>query len=146
MTNSLFRKSTLDRVSSPEQLTDYIRVATPGVWVFVLTLVVVIGTLLVWGFAGRLITTVDGDAVMENGQAVCYLSVSDAERVKPGMTAVVDSDSKATVQSADYVSDGAHTGEVRVVLALEGSTPQTASFPLSVVVESVRPIDFLLNQ
>ena len=30
---SIFRQETLDRISSPEQLSDYLRVTTPGLWV-----------------------------------------------------------------------------------------------------------------
>ncbi|HAG12584.1 MAG TPA: NHLP bacteriocin system secretion protein, partial [Ruminococcus sp.] len=29
----VFRKKSLDRISSPEQLTDYLRVTNPGIWV-----------------------------------------------------------------------------------------------------------------
>ena len=31
--STVFRKKTLDRISSPEQLTDYLRVTNPGIWV-----------------------------------------------------------------------------------------------------------------
>ena len=30
---TIFRKETLDRISSPDPLTDYLRVASPGIWV-----------------------------------------------------------------------------------------------------------------
>ncbi len=29
---SLFRKETMDRISSPEDLTDYLKVTNPGIW------------------------------------------------------------------------------------------------------------------
>ena len=32
MSDQIFRKKSLDRISSPEQLNDYIRVANPGIW------------------------------------------------------------------------------------------------------------------
>lgn len=32
MENKLFRQKSIDRVSSPEQLQDYMRVTNPGVW------------------------------------------------------------------------------------------------------------------
>lgn len=32
MKQELFRKKTLDHLSSPEQLTDYIRVSNPAMW------------------------------------------------------------------------------------------------------------------
>ena len=30
---TLFRQKTLDRISSPEQLTDYLRITNPGIWI-----------------------------------------------------------------------------------------------------------------
>ena len=44
MNEQLFRKKSVERVSSPEQLNDYIRVANPSLWL-VLGAVIV---LLVW--------------------------------------------------------------------------------------------------
>ena len=35
MQNQLFREKSLEKVSSPEQLNDYIRVSNPGVWIAV---------------------------------------------------------------------------------------------------------------
>ena len=32
MSDQIFRKKSLDRISSPEQLNDYIRMANPGIW------------------------------------------------------------------------------------------------------------------
>ena len=32
MKDNIFRKSSIDRVNSPEQLDQYIRVASPGIW------------------------------------------------------------------------------------------------------------------
>ena len=45
-TQTVFRKKTLDRIASPEQLTDYLRVTNPGIWV-------VLGAVLMFqGFLG----------------------------------------------------------------------------------------------
>ncbi len=49
---SIFRKKSLDRVSSPEQLNDYIRVTTPSVWLVLLALVILLAGMLVWSVFG----------------------------------------------------------------------------------------------
>ena len=36
MNEEIFRKKSLDKVKSPENLDDYIRVSNPGVWLFIL--------------------------------------------------------------------------------------------------------------
>ena len=39
---NIFRKKTLDRISSPEQLTDYLRVTNPGIWLVLATVVLLL--------------------------------------------------------------------------------------------------------
>lgn len=42
MNNQIFRQKSLDRVSSPEQLNDYVRVSNPGVWTILLAVIVLL--------------------------------------------------------------------------------------------------------
>ena len=42
MGEQVFRKKAMDRLSSPEQLNDYIRVTTPSVWLVLAALVLLI--------------------------------------------------------------------------------------------------------
>lgn len=49
----IFRKSAIDNISSPEQLTDYIRVTTPSVWVILAASIILLGSLFVWAVCGR---------------------------------------------------------------------------------------------
>ncbi len=54
MSESLFRKKSIDRISSPEQLNDYIRVSTPPLWLaLIATLLLLIGA-LAWGVFGTM--------------------------------------------------------------------------------------------
>ncbi len=39
MDKQLFRKSSIERVSSPEQLNDYIKVSNPGVWMILAAII-----------------------------------------------------------------------------------------------------------
>lgn len=79
----IFRQESLDRISSPEQLNDYIRVANPSVWIVLLALLLLLGGLLVWSVYGTLETTVDGSFLIRDGVATCYLS--DAADAAEGM-------------------------------------------------------------
>ena len=52
----------MDRVSSPEQLNDYIRVSTPSVWLVLLAGVVLLVGILAWSIFGKVeATNVDGE-------------------------------------------------------------------------------------
>ena len=50
----VFRKETLERIASPEQLTDYLRVTNPGIWAVLLSVIVLLGGLLAWASVGTL--------------------------------------------------------------------------------------------
>lgn len=52
-TGGIFRKKSMDRVSSPEALNDYIRVTTPSVWIVLIALVVLLLGMLAWSILGR---------------------------------------------------------------------------------------------
>ncbi len=51
---SIFRAKSIDRVSSPEQLNDYIRVTTPPVWVALFAIILLLAGVFVWSLCGRL--------------------------------------------------------------------------------------------
>ncbi len=42
------------RISSPEQVDDYIRVTTPGMWLLVTAILVLLAALIIWGFTAKL--------------------------------------------------------------------------------------------
>ena len=54
MAKSIFNFESEDRVQSPERLNEYIKVATPGVWVMALALLLVLTAFVIWGFTGRI--------------------------------------------------------------------------------------------
>ena len=45
---SIFRSETLKRISSPEQLTDYLRVTNPGIWVVLAAVLALLVGFFVW--------------------------------------------------------------------------------------------------
>ena len=68
---SIFRQKSIDRVSSPEQLNDYIRVTTPTVWLVLLALVILLLGMLTWSVFG----TVQGVDVNGTAQAIHPISL-----------------------------------------------------------------------
>ena len=49
MNNSVFRKKSLERISSPEQINDYIRVITPGMWILLIVIILLVIAGITWG-------------------------------------------------------------------------------------------------
>ena len=71
MKNSLFRGKGMDRISSPEQLNDRLRVANPGVWLLLTGIFLVLAGICVWGIFGRLNTVLSVGAMTDQGKTIC---------------------------------------------------------------------------
>ncbi len=80
--NSIFRKKSLDKISSPEQLNDYIMVTTPGVWMMLLSIIIVLFGAVVWGVFGRLDTRLSAPAVVEGGMATIYVEADEIKKIR----------------------------------------------------------------
>ncbi len=56
---AIFRQKSLERITSPEQLDDYIKVTTPSVWLILFaTLLLIFGTLF-WAVFGKIQVNTD---------------------------------------------------------------------------------------
>ena len=51
---SIFREKSLKKVSSPEQMNEYIRVITPSVWIALIALAVLLAGFLIWSIFGTM--------------------------------------------------------------------------------------------
>ena len=100
MNEKLFRKSGIDRVNSPEQLNEYIRVANPAVWLVLAAVGFLLLGVLIWGVFGSVETKVDAGVVVKNQTAVCYVSAQYAAQMQPGMTVTIG-DVTGSIQSVD---------------------------------------------
>jgi HlyD family secretion protein len=59
-----FRKVALERMSSPEQLDQLLRVTTPKSWLALLSLIALLAVSVAWGYWGQLTTRVPGQGVL----------------------------------------------------------------------------------
>ena len=92
--SNLFRKSSLERVSSPEQLNEYIKVTTPSLIAILIGIFTILTAGAVWIFSGGIPKTVDMQGVivkdLKNSPRVyCYVPVAASKRIKEGMSARV---------------------------------------------------------
>ncbi|MBP3854527.1 MAG: hypothetical protein IK990_02795 [Ruminiclostridium sp.] len=63
---TVFRQKTLERISSPEQLTDYLRITNPGIWIILAAVIVLLAGIFVWVMVGTLETTAQARVITEN--------------------------------------------------------------------------------
>ena len=70
---SIFREKSMDKVSSPESLNDYIKVTTPSVWIVLIALVVLLLGILAWSIFGR-VETHNADGSTEEVAPITYVT------------------------------------------------------------------------
>ena len=157
MNEQLFRKKSIERVTSPEQLDEYIRVSNPGVWMVLSAIIILLVGVCVWGILGHLDTTLSTIAVSGNGEITVYVKEADIAAVKTGMTVMVDG-TELTVADisaqpvpvdegfSEYAlhAGGLQVGEWVYTLKVNG-TLADGVHTAQIVIDSVSPMSFVLN-
>ena len=107
MANSVFRKKSLERIASPEQLDDYLHVTTPMVWVVMAAVIILLVGLMAWGSVASLDSYAGGKGTVENKIMTIQFDDADlAENVQTGMK-ILTGNMEFTVSGIGYGSDGA---------------------------------------
>jgi len=71
--NGIFREKSMERVSSPEALNDYIRVTTPSVWIVLIAIVMLLAGMLAWSVLGR-VTVHNDDGSTDQIAPITYVT------------------------------------------------------------------------
>lgn len=160
MNQKLFRKVSMERVYSPEQLNQYIRVSNPSVWLLLLAVIILLSSACIWGITGRLETTLSVKAVVRDNEAVFFLSEGQYAQVKEGMDVRVGGAAGVVatlpVVPASYESlcIGMEEYELYAAGVVRGSwhyPVKTAMelpdgvYDAQIVTESVSPLSFMIN-
>jgi len=78
MNSRLFRKAALDRLSSPEELDQIIRVSSSKSWAALVAILLVSGVIIYWGINGSLPTTVIGRGMIVRNGGVLQIAARGA--------------------------------------------------------------------
>lgn len=95
------RQKTRDRISSPDQLTDYLRVTNPGIWVLLASIVLFLAGVFVWFTIGTL----------ESTAAVKVSVAGQQATVIPREATVLTEGMPLRVASDEYTLDSVGTDE-----------------------------------
>ena len=157
MNDKIFRKKSIDRMSSPEQLNDYIKVTNPGVWMVLAAIVILLIGVCGWGVFGTLETKLSVAAVSQDGQTLLYVKEDNMASVQENMSVYIgDEIYKVTSVSAqpvavtEEISEYArHTGELSIgewvyIVQIDGNMPDGA-YKAQIVTDSVSPLYFVFN-
>lgn len=164
MKKDVFREKSKQRLTSPEQLNDYIKVTNPGVWMILVAIILLLLGLCTWGFLGKIETKLNvvaiSDADSQGHVDHTYVYVKETDISKVTQEKKVNINSKdydiATVSSQPIsITESTMTEYARKVgnLALDewvyrltlGETLDDGVYRATIIIESVSPFSFVFN-
>lgn len=158
--NGIFRTKNLDKISSPEQFSQYLCVVNAGVWLVLAAVFLLLSGLCIWGIFGKLETTIPVAATVEGGDMVCYVASEHVQEIEEGMRVEVSdveyAVSKKSIRPKKVSDDlepylqylGGFEGD-SFVFTINAEPVEDAAadgqYKAQIVVESVSPMSFLWN-
>ena len=154
----LFREKSLEAIESPESLNDYLRVTSPGVWLVLATVVVLLAGFIVWGIFGRINTTMQLAVEARDGSAVCYVPYDSLQKVLgqgyvtiggKDYTLQPEREAGVTIVSEEMnayirVKGNLQVGDMTVQVPVDADL-SNGIYAATVVTESLQPASLLLQ-
>ena len=138
MEEQLFRKESVERVSSPERLGDYLHVTSPTIWVVLTAVILLLASLFVWSSVTAIESYAAGRAEVRGGAlTMTFDDVEKAESIAVGMDIKVG-DITTPVLSVGMDEDGR-------LLAVANTDLPDGSYDARVIFKSTQIIDILFN-
>ncbi|MBQ1966080.1 MAG: hypothetical protein II348_05330 [Clostridia bacterium] len=149
----------MERISSPEQLNDYIHISNPSAWIVLAAFTILLIGICIWGIFGRLDTTLSVAAVKADDRVVCCVKEADYEKVRVGMTVEIGEEAfsvteigKTPVPVDDSIPEYAkHVGSltegewIYYIYTDCPPGPEGNVVPAKIIVERVHPFYFVTN-
>ena len=133
--SKVFRKQTIERISSPDRLTEYLRVANPGIWVVLAAVILLLAGIVVWAAVGTLETKAEVKVVIEDQTAL--IIPLGSEKLTEGMI--------LRVSGEDSLLNRSETDEYGRSIGYAAVSLPDGTYNGIIVTESVHPIDFLIT-
>lgn len=127
--NKLFRKVALDRLSSPEQLDQLMKITSPRAWLALIAIAILLAAAGLWAIFGSIPEEAEGNGVLVSNpardglEAVIYVPLSEGAQLRPGMDVEVE---VSTVKTETY-------GYIQAVVREVGDVPVTRQQVLDTV-------------
>lgn len=139
MKEELFRKKNLEKMKSPDNMNDYIRVTNPGIWLVLVSVIALLVGVCAWGVYGRIESTVPAVVNIENGDAFCYVTEEYITSVTEGMP-VRFADREASIKEVGKKGENGYYCDLVDIPDLPNGF-----YEGKVVTKSYRPLSFILN-
>ncbi len=159
---SLFRKKSEEYINSPEKLDHYLHVTSPGVWILLLAVIILLVGACVWSALGRLETHISVAVVSDQGKCAAYVPESAVDAVVKSRTAKIEGQTitlepdalepmtvtdstNVYVRKAGNLKVGDIVYEIPIKESLESLGLENGVYSATVTTETISPISLLLN-
>ena len=131
----IFRKEALDRIASPEQLTDYLRIPRAGAWIVLAVCLLLLIVLLAYASIGTLDTGIPVKVLVEDGTA--QIVPLENGRLEAGMP--------LRVNGREYRISKVTEDDFGRPVASAELPLENGSYDAVVITEHIRPLFFLFG-
>lgn len=162
MKEELYRRSSLEKLVSPDSLDEYIKIERPHTWLTLTAVFVLIAALAVWMGASRLKTTVGVSGIAYEGKVYAWIAPENAQKLKEGMKAEIknrkigeiEKVSEEPVSREDaggsFVSDYFRAAQLSdwntaLVIETDGEFSDGETLKLQIVTQELNPLEFLTD-
>lgn len=158
MDKNIYRKSQQDKLSSPEELNSYIKVTNPGVWIILISIIVLLIGVCVWGFFGKLETKLSTVCIVNDNATTCYVKDDNIPKISLDKRVYIeDKEYQITSISKDPISVSEeqfneyalYVGDLTVgewVYEVDlNANLVSGVYKAQIVVDSVSPFYFIFN-
>ena len=138
MDQKLYREKSLDRISSPEQLNDYLHVTNASVWVILAAVVILLIGMLIWSSVTTIESYTEGTGEVKGGvMTIRFDNQQFAKNVEKGMP-VTAGDTKTVIQSIGQDADG-------LLIATADTNLSDGFYPVRVTYKQKQILSLLFN-
>lgn len=139
MSSSIFREKSMEKMKSPENLDDYIRVTNPGLWLILIAIGVLLVGFFLWGALGTIETKTTVGATVVEGQAICQ---GDADLIR-GIEKRLNGGEEIVFEMNG--SKGVITGIDKTNWLIYGEIDGDDGSGTAFIYESIRPMSLLFD-
>lgn len=135
MNESIFRKKSLDRISSPEEIDEYMKVTNPSMWLVMAAIILLLVAAVIWSITGRIETTVKAEGQAENSQVKMMIPAENVDDL------VVGSEARAAGKVGQVTEITKQQDDYLVIVSIPKL--QDGTVDVTLVTERIAPITFL---
>lgn len=161
--NPIFNKQASEKLRSPDDLDNYVRVTTPSAWIILIACIALLLGLFAWAFFGAISTSVSTTAASVDGKVICLLSTDDAAKVDEGDAAYIENTQMKVAEVSqiplsreeihdlirnDYLVSALTDQDWAYLVTFSGEADLAEHVPyqMSITTERVAPIELVLGK